>query len=128
MRLTESKLERELWLIYYASDTPGIGGRIRERYEDFVVIEISEEGLLASEDKSVETEGSGEYVWAVIEKRGVDSITAARIIARKLGLHPSYVSIAGLKDTRAVAYQFICIKRAKLENVLEISSPSIRVI
>jgi len=128
MRLTESKLERELWLTYYASDSPGIGGRIRERYEDFVVIEISEEGLLASEVKSVEAEGNGEYIWAVIEKRGVDSITAARIIARKLGLHPRYVSIAGLKDTRAVAYQFICIKGAKLEDVLEISSPSVRVI
>ncbi len=34
-------LERELGMNYYASDTPGIGGRLRTTAEDFLVDEVS---------------------------------------------------------------------------------------
>jgi len=40
MKESPFALERELGMQYYASDTPGIGGRLRTTPEDFLVDEI----------------------------------------------------------------------------------------
>jgi len=40
MRESPYPLEKFLGMRYYASDTPGVGGRLRERAEDFAVDEV----------------------------------------------------------------------------------------
>ena len=102
-------LDRLLGLEAYISETDGIGGVIRRRIDDFVVKEITMEGITCSPIAKFE-EGVGEYVWFVLEKRGVDSITALRIIARSLGISSKRFSIAGLKDSKAVTFQLACVR------------------
>lgn len=108
MKLSKSALDRLLGLEVYATDSEGIGGRIRARIEDFWVEEIAPDGTPCTLAK--DGEGGGEYTWFVMEKRGVDTITALRIIARAYGISSRKFSAAGLKDTKAVAYQLACVK------------------
>ena len=107
MRRSKAPLDLELGLEYYASETEGIGGRLRQEPEDFVVIEISEDGTTAYPPLRDST-GQGNYVWFVVKKRKVDSITALKIIAKAVGVSHKRFTVAGLKDARAVAYQFAC--------------------
>lgn len=104
-----SELDKLLGLEVYASDTEGIGGRIKLSIEDFIVREISLEGVKCS-PSALFNESSGDYVWFVLEKRGVDTVTALRVVARKLGLSSKIFSAAGLKDSKAVTYQLACAK------------------
>lgn len=107
MKESKAPLDLELGLEYYASETEGIGGRLRQEPEDFIVIEISEDGTAAYPPPRGDT-GQGNYVWFVMKKRKVDSITALKIIARIVGASYKRFTVAGLKDARAIAYQFAC--------------------
>jgi len=110
--VVESNVELDILLEmrYYGLDGDGIGGSIRQTIEDFVVYEISVEGIKASSNCSEIPQGAGEYTWVVLEKRGVDSITALNKVRKYFGVKKSDVGIAGLKDTNAVTFQFVSIK------------------
>lgn len=82
-------------LPHLTADLAGTGGRIRERIEDFVVEEIP---LYAAS-------GAGEHLYLTVQKSGVSTHEAARRIARALGVPPTLVGYAGLKDARAVSVQ-----------------------
>lgn len=97
-----------LGMEYYGLETPGSGGFLRGRLEDFLVFEVGVDGLVASLSCG-EEKGSGGYTWLVMEKRKVDTLTAIRAVEKFLGLPKGSVGIAGLKDTAAVTYQFISV-------------------
>src|SRR5258708_143045 len=70
------------------SDLPGIGGVFKERPEDFLV----------DEQPLYEPSGQGEHIYLFVEKRGMSTLRAARVIAHHFGVHVSAVGFAGLKD------------------------------
>ena len=111
MLRSELSLDVQLGLEYYILDAGGIGGRLREKYEDFIVREISIDGILASEECGNFVSSKEGFLWSVLEKRGIDTVTAVRIIRRFFALAKRDVGIAGLKDTRAVTFQFISFLR-----------------
>jgi tRNA pseudouridine13 synthase len=80
-------------------DLPGIGGRIKDRPEDFEVEEIP----------AYEPSGQGDYLFLWIEKRALGAEYFLRQIARRLELSPAEVSAAGLKDRQAVTRQMISV-------------------
>ncbi len=82
-------------LPYQTADLPGCGGLLRERVEDFVVEEIP----------AYEPEGSGDHVFALIEKRGLTTMDMCRTLARSLDIRPQDIGTAGLKDRHAVTRQ-----------------------
>jgi tRNA pseudouridine13 synthase len=84
---------------FATADLPGIGGRIKERPEDFFV----------DEQPLYQPAGEGEHVYLFIEKRGLSTLRAARIVARHFGVHVSAVGFAGLKDKRAVTRQVFSV-------------------
>ncbi|QOJ79694.1 tRNA pseudouridine(13) synthase TruD [Infirmifilum lucidum] len=104
------ELDKILEMRYYGLSGDGIGGYIRRMFEDFIVYEISIDGTLATPNCREIPQGAGEYTWVVVEKRGVDSVTAVRKIRKFLGLQGTDIDIAGLKDTTAVTFQFASIK------------------
>ncbi len=110
VRQSSVELDRILEMRYYGLSGDGIGGYIRRELEDFVVYEVSIDGTFATPDCREVPQGAGEYTWVVVEKRGIDSVTAVRKIQRFLGLRKTDVEIAGLKDTAAVTFQFASIK------------------
>ncbi|BES82790.1 tRNA pseudouridine(13) synthase TruD [Pyrodictium abyssi] len=76
---------------------PACVARPRER--SFIVAELPELTL----------EPGGRYCVYALAKRGLPSLDAARLLARRLGVNPRQASIAGLKDTEATTLQYICL-------------------
>lgn len=94
-------LEQDLGICYYASDTPGIGGRLKTEPEDFAVDEIP---LPAGRDE-------GPYLICRLEKRNWELQRAVKQIAKKLGISHRRIAWAGTKDKNAVTTQEISIYR-----------------
>ena len=87
---------------YLTAELPGVGGRIRERLEDFRVDEIP----------LYPAGGAGTHVYVTIRKRGIPTPEAVRRIAKYMGVRPDRIGFAGLKDARAVATQRLSIEHA----------------
>lgn len=84
----------------YLTEAAGVGGRLRERPEDFRVEEIP----LRPPD------GDGEYLHLLVEKRGVSTLEALRALRRALNLGEERAGCAGLKDANAVARQWLSFR------------------
>ena len=78
-----------------ALGAPVLAARLREVPEDFRVEEI--DGFPAS--------GSGEHLLLTIEKRGMNTAFAAKLLAQWAGVGEAAVGYAGLKDRHAVTVQ-----------------------
>lgn len=87
-------------LPFLTVDQPGIGGALRETpadCEDFAVEELP----------AYAPSGSGEHVFALVEKRDLTTPFAAAQLARALGVNPRDIGHAGMKDRRAVTRQWM---------------------
>jgi len=106
-------LEKQLGIEVYASSSLGIGGKIRQSSEDFIVEEALLDGSKA-EVSPVETRqlaGKGRYLICVLVKRDWDTFLAVRKVAKRLGISPKRIQIAGIKDAHALTAQHISIRR-----------------
>ena len=105
-------------LPFLVSGGPPIRARFKARWEDFRVEEI-----LARAPS-----GTGDHLWLEIEKRGLTTPRAAADLARRLGVKPSSVGYAGLKDARSVATQWLSVERVPPEHALAVRDPRITVL
>jgi tRNA pseudouridine13 synthase len=106
----------------YASVTPGIGGKIRLFPEDFMVEEVLKDGSKAQirPEKAVQIVERGRYLFCILVKRNWDTISAVETIAKHLGVRAESISIAGIKDARAITAQHISIGRVTPKQVLQV--------
>ena len=116
-------LEKTLGMKSYATQSPGIGGRIRQLIEDFVVEELLVDGSKAeiSLSQTQELYGKGRYLICVLVKRDWDTLLAVRKIARRLGMSHKRIRIAGMKDTKAVTAQHISIQGVEPTRVSQVN-------
>lgn len=84
---------------YVTSDLPGVGGRLRESEEDFLV----------EEQPLYQPSGSGEHVYLFVEKRGLTTSQLVHAIARHFGVPREAVGYSGMKDKVAITRQVISI-------------------
>jgi tRNA pseudouridine13 synthase len=106
-------------LPYLTAGLAGTGGVLRSRDEDFVV----------DEELPYAPSGGGDHVFVRIEKRGMTSPEAARVIARTLGIRDRDIGIAGMKDRRAVTRQWLSLPPPVTpEAALAIALPELRVL
>jgi len=107
------RLESELGIEVYASQSLGIGGRIRQFPKDFVVEEVLVDGTKAEvgEAEILPPTGIGRYLVCSLTKRDWDTILAIRKVAKRLGISGDRIRIAGIKDARALTAQHITISR-----------------
>jgi tRNA pseudouridine13 synthase len=103
----------------YASASLGFGGRIRLFPEDFVVEEVLKDGSKAQikVEKTDQTTKRGRYLVCILVKRNWDTFSAVEAIAKRLGISVESISVAGIKDARAVTAQHISIGRVTPEQV-----------
>jgi tRNA pseudouridine13 synthase len=99
MKESSYPLEQMLGMRYYASDTPGIGGRLRNLPEDFVVEEVP-----------CATGTEGPFLICRLTKRDWDQQRAIREVARQLGISYKRIGFGGTKDKHAVTSQLISIR------------------
>jgi len=112
-------LERALGIEVYASQSLGIGGRIRHFPGDFVVEEVLVDGTKAEVGKAEipPPRGIGRYLVCLLIKRDWDTLLAIRKVAKRLGISGDRIRIAGIKDARALTAQHITISRITPEEI-----------
>jgi len=92
--------ERRVGILYYATESDGIGGVLKAKPSDFVVREVSQ----------VEIGKEGEYLILEVTKENWDTHILVREIARRLRISKERISFAGTKDKFAVTTQKISIR------------------
>ncbi len=102
----------------YLTGLPGLRATFKARWEDFEVREIP----------STEPDGTGDHLWLEVEKRGLTTPRAASDLARALGVQPSSVGYAGMKDARAIARQWLSVEHVDPATALALDIPRIRVL
>lgn len=100
-------LEFDLGMRFFITKTPGVGGRLRFKLEDFIVEEVTPEGEVLRRGFSWSTcGGEGDYCVFVVERHGrYDTFDVIRRMARALRVSRKRFSYAGVKDKRAIAVQ-----------------------
>ncbi len=93
------KIEKQIGVDLYSTDTDGLGGQLRQEVEDFVVKEVTnrEEGK------------EGKYLILELVKRDWDTHHLTRTLAKILQISQKRISVAGTKDKRALTTQKISI-------------------
>ena len=112
-------VERLLGIETFASETLGVGGKIRQTSEDFVVEEVLVDGSRAEIQPKLSSQltGEGRYLVCLLVKRNWDTLLIVRRIARQLGISERRIQIAGIKDKRAMTAQHISIENISLERL-----------
>ncbi|MEM8836437.1 MAG: tRNA pseudouridine(13) synthase TruD [Planctomycetota bacterium] len=80
-------------------ELPGIGGRIKQRPEDFLVEEIP------LEDPS----GDGDYLYIFVEKEGMAATDMLRVLERHFDVEREDLGWAGMKDKVGITRQVISV-------------------
>ena len=99
-------VERAVGMLYYVSDAPGIGGRLRDGPEDFRVREVE-----AVDPEPVDADpGAYPHIVLRVELRDWDTNDFAGALSDRLGVSRERVSWAGTKDKRAVTTQLFSVQ------------------
>ncbi len=114
-------LDTEIGVEAYATETKGIGGKIRQFPNDFQVEEILNDGSQAhvAPQQPTQIHDRGRYLLCVLIKRNIDSIRAVEEIARTLDIGSERIHIAGIKDARAITAQYVTISRMLPQEVVQ---------
>ena len=102
---------------YLTADLPGIGGVIKEQPRDFLVEELP----------LYPPSGQGEHTFFEIQKTGLSTFEAVRLIAQALGVSPNRIGYAGLKDAQAITCQVLSVHGVSPGAVTALDLPGIRV-
>jgi tRNA pseudouridine13 synthase len=103
-------------LPFVTADQPGIGGIVRESFE-------------VIEEPAYSPSGTGDHVYALIEKRDLTTPFAIAQIAKALALNVRDIGYAGMKDRRAVTRQWVSLPPpVQPAQVLELTVPGLRVL
>ncbi|MEM1350058.1 MAG: tRNA pseudouridine(13) synthase TruD, partial [Myxococcota bacterium] len=86
-------------LPYATASLPGVGGRIKARFEDFVVDEVLAYAPC----------GEGEHVYLWVEKRDATTPWAAKQLGRFFGVDSRDIGYAGMKDRRGLTGQWFSL-------------------
>ena len=114
----EADHQHHIELPYLTSDLAGIGGVIKRYDEDFFVEEIPLYPAC----------GEGTHTYFMIEKRGLTTLAAIRLIARALGRSPRDIGYAGLKDAHGVTRQMLSIEHMNPSRIESLELSRIRVL
>jgi tRNA pseudouridine13 synthase len=123
-------LEKIMGIEAYVTQSPGIGGKIRQLLDDFMVEELLVDGLLAEVSPPTgtwEPSGKGRYLICVLVKRRWDTFLAVREVAEKLRINPKRIRFAGIKDTKALTAQHISLQNVSPNRVSEVKIKDVRV-
>jgi len=100
----------------FLTDDEGIGGKIKQRSEDFVVDEIP----------LYEPCGEGEHLYLYIESSNISHVDLVTAICEHFGVRSSAIGYAGMKDKHAVTRQLISVHRHEDPPSVEIPNERIR--
>ncbi|MDY6778865.1 MAG: tRNA pseudouridine(13) synthase TruD [Candidatus Nanohaloarchaea archaeon] len=98
----------------YRSSTRGIGGKIKEQIDDFVVEEIADHDL-----------GSGNHIVFRLKKHNMTTMEAIRELSNMLHVSRDRFGYAGNKDKRAVTTQYMSVEGLDEEDLKRVFMPDL---
>jgi tRNA pseudouridine13 synthase len=118
------ELERAVGMEYYASDSDGTGGRLRDSPSDFRVTEIEDF------DTQPADANTDDYPWLVVRARLTrwDTNDFARELSNRLQMSRERVTWAGTKDRHAVTTQLFALRGVDPEDVPDIADAEVDVV
>jgi tRNA pseudouridine13 synthase len=101
MKKIPPEIDKLAGMEYYSTIFNGIGGNIKNDYDDFIVKEILHSDFL----KELSKQKNDTHVFPIYEigKKGIDSNHAVMILREKLGIN---FKIVGIKDAKATTTQY----------------------
>ncbi|NAZ26527.1 MAG: tRNA pseudouridine(13) synthase TruD [Thermogladius sp.] len=103
--------------IAYVLTEKNIKSEFTQTPETFLVQEVLERNTLSDE---------GDYAVLELEKKGVDTFEALRLIARKAGIPASNFKVLGLKDKNSRSIQYVFVKKHLLGGGIEVETNSVK--
>ncbi|MFW6265383.1 MAG: tRNA pseudouridine(13) synthase TruD [Halanaeroarchaeum sp.] len=118
------EIERAIGIEYYVADADGTGGHLRDRLEDFRVVEREH---FSTEPADADP---GDYPWLVVRATlsGRDTNDFAREFANRVGISRERVTWAGTKDKHAVTTQLFSVRGLDAADVPDVSNADIEVV
>jgi tRNA pseudouridine13 synthase len=127
----EANIEEQFGIRVFLTSSKGLNGKIRVYPEDFIVEEHLINGLTACINPSLhqfqKPEDKGVYQLCIMVKKGLDTLTALKYISKAFKINEKKLSIAGLKDAKALTAQFIALKGLKLKEAKVLFNGEIKV-
>lgn len=106
------QLEQSVGMGCYKSAIDGIGGRIKQIPEDFVVGEISADA---------KANDGGDYVHFTLTKKNWDTIRVLKEISKRVHVSQKRFGFAGTKDRRAVTTQRVSVWKVSQEDLEKVN-------
>ncbi len=121
-----SIVDKLVGLNCWITDFPAIKGKIRERYEDFIVEEILPDGtVLELKKPKLKPSGlEGLFTHFILIKKGISNFDAIITIADKLHVPLSYFFYSGNKDKDAVTVQRVAVWGVPPEKLMTLNLPA----
>jgi tRNA pseudouridine13 synthase len=92
--------EKDIGIFSFLSSTPGVGGKLRKKIEDFYVEEIP---------LPIEKRENGKNLFLKIRLKNWETNRFIKILAKNLGISKKRIRFAGTKDKRSISVQYFCI-------------------
>lgn len=104
----------------FTTRSPGIGGRLRQTPEDFIVQEIGLDGSIAPLEPTQQeyVDQPGKFLAFFLVKRNLDTIQAIRLVSKSIGVSYKRFSYAGMKDRRAVTSQRVSLYKGTRQDLM----------
>ncbi len=126
-------IEKILGMEVYVTTNEGVGGRIKQLVDDFVVEEVLVDGSKASTNGSVPSRVLGStlqrqrFLLCVLVKRNWDTFIAVKNVAKALCIDQERIQFAGIKDAKAVTAQHVSIANVSIMDSQKIDLKDIEV-
>jgi len=131
---TVSDIDYLLGIETYATQTSGIGGKIREAVENFQVEEVlvdNSKAQIKPSGKEPSALGASlekqRHLLCVLVKQNWDTFIATKNVATQLGLGQNDIQIAGIKDAKAITAQYITLENLTIDDVAKINTNGVQI-
>jgi len=117
------KLEDSVGLSAYKTSLAGVGGRLKQQPEDFVVEEVTADGVVLGVGGGgvSRSQALADYTVFTLEKNNWDTMRAVKEISKRVGVSRKRFSFAGTKDKKAVSTQRVSAYRVPVEKLEKVS-------
>ncbi len=105
-------------LPHLTANIPGVGGVIKRYDRDFVVEELPR----------YEASGQGTHTYFCIEKQGLSTPAAIRVLSKALGKRDRDFGYAGLKDVHGITRQMLSIEHVSQPKIAALELNQIKII
>ena len=120
-RIKPPHAESYVGLEEYRSVGPGVGGSLKLQPEDFVVREITPEGVVLDIESDVPGDMTPlDYTHFTLVKRGWDTMRALKELSKRVGVSRERFAFAGTKDKWALSAQRVSVRRVPMERLKQV--------